>query len=311
MRRLPLLAVLALASRPALAHEAIDWFDPVPSGGLQVVGQGPLRLVGERLEIQQLPLEGNPLHAAAFTVEYRIANDASVDQVGVVVFTEPDRTWNLQTGAPAIEALALSADGIPVPVERRVRAVKAGEDVTEQLTALGVDPERFPGTSADESAFLKRLGPKTVEALEQAHLLDGIRPEWAARVTHRWSQHFPRRAEVVLRARYRALPGCCQQQPRWLEAPACLDPGTLPDVQQHGVPLHVLGAVWPAFVLESPVPEARTLPLELLVTSLTGWRSSFCWSGPVEQLSPTRVRARARALEASGALRIYFVEWPR
>lgn len=68
---------------------------------------------------------------------------------------------------------------------------------------------------------------------------------------------------------------------------------------------------WVNYILRTANNWQRPIrDFELTVERPEGWFTSFCWDGPVEKISPTTFRARAKDFVPQRDLAVYFFEPP-
>lgn len=316
--RAALAAVLGtVAVGSAAANDGVAEFG---AGGLVQLSKEPrVAMARERLLVS----------LARIRVEYEFVNESAEEVVTEVAFPIPpydlDRLTRWSDVAPAYDAFSFldwkgTADGVPLRFQKQVRALVGDRDVTDALTAAGIDFERFGGHDAhDAPDYVVRRLPEQVRArLRRLGALDpqlDDHPRWRVAITYHWTQRFPPGRPVRVVHEYRPITGASSslgsvESFRTTFPRGCLDARTA---------ARITGSkAWkqgdrPGFAsLQYILTTANTWKqpirdFELVVERDARDVVTFCWDGDVKADGKTRLVARVKDFVPRRELDVYFI----
>jgi hypothetical protein len=251
----PLIAMAATvlslsAPRPARAWELED---AVPLPAVASPMPGTLTLTGSSLRIQ-----GDQV-----VLTHQVLNRGPATRSSAAIYLPPFGWQGMAANYPDRDfpELQVQQDVQPLPLQRHVRALHAGRDISAQLRRGGINPLLVaqnealmaPGRGARRRAWshLVRTGA--------AHWLDGLAmPDWLVEVSPSWTLTWPASRSTTLSLHYRARPAVAPWGTDSLQLQQALS--------QHCSSLDALKAAfqkanrpWPAYV----VLERFEIPLGL------------------------------------------------
>ncbi|MBI5696264.1 MAG: DUF4424 family protein [Nitrospirae bacterium] len=217
------------------------------------------------------------------------------------------------------------SDGVPLKVDKEVRAFAKGREVTDQLRKLGINIENFgdfdPEKGGDE--FVK-LSATNMKALYKSGALKSpgkndkpnwYWPDWDARINYHWSQTFLPGKVVHITHEYKPVYGFSPVTTSELKD-ACMGNSTLNEIKkrvakrQHKDPYSggYFSATWVSYILttantwQTPIKD-----FELIVQTDKGEIVSFCWDGKVEKTSNGTYKARLKDFVPKKELKVFFL----
>jgi hypothetical protein len=304
--------LLPLLLAAPLAAAAAPWLPPTPVPGLRLEGTSPLRLVRQRISVDAEPPDHRWTGRPLLTFEYVLEKPGAAEVEAQLAFEPPEVAPSCSGPAQPILEPHLQAGDLPVEPRTTSRAMRAGHDVTDQLTALGLAIEKFP-ECGEQEAYWRGYGPAARQRAEALGLVKGGWPRWALRTSHRWTLHFPPGRPVTLRLRYDApaAPGLIPIET--LEAGGCLEDAVRTRLAKVArAERRVVDGTAIALALQPTLTGVERVPaLRLEVSRPRGWLTAFCWEAPVERVGEAWAASSVAEWRPGPDLTIYYLPSPR
>lgn len=189
-------ALLLLIALPVRAEDPREWLG-IPNGGLLIPSTDGLALQSFDLRLAPSKVEAT----------YELLNGAETPLILRLAFVLPSerlKAGSLLSLPPFEDAQVLRGAEVVEITETSVRIFMRDQDVTDMLTAAGIDPTPLLGV---EIAKLPRLQRR---ALEQALRDRGVEADgrhWHTGVARVWMVELEPRDTVVVKLRYTPFPG--------------------------------------------------------------------------------------------------------
>jgi len=323
MKVASLVVLAALALAPVLARPN-DSAAAVAAGGIVLKEERRVSLLKERLGIkawtEMATSHGRPYEQDRFrvSVEYEFINNSTEEVATTVAFPVPEYGWG---GFAAVTndfgVFRAWVDGREIEVEKEVRLfTDGGREVTQVFKELGIPEGPYPGWEGDsepQPGWYARFGPRVENGLIDAGLIKGgFYPQWTRRVTWHWPQRFPPGKVVSVRHEYKPEFGfdlTRVDEVAKVHADGCIDPklATTWKWGPAGSKGQYVSLAWVNYILRTANNWQQPIKdFELTVERPEGWVASFCWDGPIEQVSPKLQRARAKDFVPKKDLIVYF-----
>lgn len=228
-RAFALALLLSTACIPAYANDSIA---EIGAGGLILVQADAVTMAKEDLYVSPSQVK----------VDYVFHNNSDKDATYLVAFPMPDIDpqdyAEIGNGVPVPNSdnfldFKVTVDGKDVTPSVEVKALSAGLDVTEKLTALGIPLNPL---SEAASAALKTLPPEKLKELRLLGALyspdENTYPFWRLHETYYWPQTFPANADVHVTHTYKPAVGGTfftkeSANDSYFKDRYCLDDGTV------------------------------------------------------------------------------------
>lgn len=326
-------AVMLLAATAARANDAAA---ETAAGGIRLREERRVAMTKERLTISKAKASrGGGLddrHHVAVEYEFQVVS-GDRDVASEVAFPLPEYKYGYFDiiGTRRVAGFEVQVDGKRISVEKEVRATVEGRDVTGTLADLGIEIETFGGyrgSASDPAYQVARLTEAQRERLRAEGLLGadvmgeplGGGPTWKVAVTYHWRQVFPAGRVLRVRHDYDAIAGAAYNfSPIEVPGddrgpPTCSDQrllealGAAQRQQANGQGKPAIFKRWVSYILttanswRTPIDD-----FELVVDFPPGEFATFCWDGPIERVSPTRLRARKRDFVPAKEVAVFFL----
>jgi hypothetical protein len=300
--------------------EANDGAVETSAGGLQLRKEHKVLMEKERLFISRGRVQ----------VEYEFRNTSRETVVSEVAFPIPTLEYVLDdtVGRRDFPDFKVWIDGIPVHVEKEVRAFVKKREVTEELRKAGITIETFGNFYPNENNNeIMKLRPATRNRLIKIGVLKApdnkdsfmdYWPQWKTSIKYHWRQTFPPNTVVRIKHEYQPVAGYSPVQIQDFNktiTDSCIDANTIremkfrvanamkkkPEIESY------FGLGWVNYILttantwQTPIKD-----FELVVQGDKDELITFCWDGPVEKIGKVKYRAHKKNFIPEKDLRVYF-----
>lgn len=229
MKHLLSLALLPLLAGSAFANDSVA---EIGAGGLILVHADAVTMAKEDLYVSPSKVK----------VDYVFHNNTDKDVTYLVAFPMPDIDpqdyAEISNGVPFPNAdnfldFKVTVEGKEVVPDVEIKALSAGLDITDRLTALGIPLN--PLAEATTAALRKVPEDKLAELRLLGALYspdDNLWPFWRLHETYYWKQTFPANADLHVTHNYTPAVGgtfytTYSESDPWFRDRYCLDAGTI------------------------------------------------------------------------------------
>lgn len=302
------------------------------AGGIQFITEHRIKIAKENIFIGKkfvrksssgLP---NLENIYPVVVEYEFINESETDVETLVAFPLPlyGYPWEDLVQDRRLRQFELEVDGSPREYATEIKALSGNEDVTSILKELNINIEEFGYFSHDSENNeyqISKLETKEQEYLLSKGIIDkDISPQWKISVVYHWKQNFPANKTVKIKHAYLAIPGFSygqdikeflETQPYLCPEPKLID--TLEKLQagygedKYGIKASILEdnvhyILTTANNWKKPIEKFK-LTIEHPIDEYV----SFCWDGPIKEISKTQLEVSIENYIPQHELIIYFL----
>jgi len=315
MNRLIIAVILISIALPAQANDsAVE----TAAGGLRLRKEDSVLMEKERLLISKRIVR----------VEYDFRNTTNETVVSEVAFPIPPFKYVFDDMSRDFADFKAWIDDKPIKVQKEVRGLVKGRDVTEELLKARISIETFGGydvsTATDQITALKpdmrkrlvNLG--IVKEHKQKGKVIEYSPSWEVSIKYHWQQEFPPGKVVHIKHEYVPVAGYTQVQLQGFKkriTDSCIDATTFNEVKNRVAkamrkqPLgnNYLSAGWVSYILttantwQTPIRD-----FEMIVQAEKDEVASLCWDGPLEKVGESKLRARKQDFVPKKDIKAYF-----
>lgn len=320
----PVIVGLAASALFFVAVRAVHANDAAAStavGGIELRHEARISMERERLTVS----------VEKITVEYEFLNETDQDIETEVAFPVPPYGlyFTDPAGSRGIVDFRLWTESREIRFQTQVKATLRGIDYTELLNRLHVDPAsfgHFDDSSDPVSRDVSRLEKAKRAELIKAGLIDDEArfPNWTVVKTYHWAQTFPAHKVLHVRHEYRPVVGFEQvtasaiqgkENPQYARLPdACMNADLrnrlVGTASKHD---GYVPTAWVDYILTTANTWKKPIKhFDLTVQVVRkpenmvdgNWLASFCWDGPIQQVTPETFHVGAENFVPSRELRV-------
>jgi hypothetical protein len=315
MKRLIIAVILVLIALPVQANDsAVE----TAAGGLRLRKENSVLMEKERLLISKKTVR----------VEYDFRNTTNEAVVSEVAFPIPPYKYVFDDMSRDFADFKAWIDEKPVKVQKEVRALVKGRDVTEELLKAKINIATFGGydvsTATDQITELKPeirkrlLNLGIVKEHKQKGKVVEYSPSWEVSIKYHWQQEFRPEKVVHIKHEYVPVAGYTQLQLQSVKKQipdSCIAPATFNEVKKRVAkamrkqPLgnNYFSAGWVSYILttantwQTPIRD-----FEMVIQAEKDEVISLCWDGPLEKVGESKLRTRKQDFVPTKDIKAYF-----